>query len=668
MTDNLQKTVEIPAAMCYTDIAANERGCLERETMNRQPSTKITALYERLSRDDELQGPSNSIINQRQILEDYAAKNGFDNILHFVDDGWSGTRFDRPGLVRMMDEIEAGNVSVLLVKDTSRIGRDYLRVGLFMETLRQKGVRLIAVGENIDTDRGEDDFMPFRNIMAEWHARDTSRKVKAIYKSKGMNGKHTSSHALYGYRKSPDDKNQWLIDEEAAAVVRRVFQMTLEGYGPYQIATIFQNEKVQSPAYYLAQRDCGNHRNSVFQNPYQWWGTTVMYLLERIEYTGAMVNFKTYKTSFKDKNRKPSSPDDWVIFEGKHEAIIEPELWQTAHRLRQSAKRRRPDNLGEPHPLTGLLYCADCGAKLYNERSNSVKGKPRNNYICASYRKRTTNCTAHTVQAKKIEVVILDTLKRVSEFARENEAEFTKMVNDTFSARQDGAVKEQRKKLAAAKKRAAELDTLIKRLYENMVSGALTAKRFEILSGDYEREQAELEPLIEELQGGIASFEDSAARAANFLELTRRYRDFEELTTPMLLEFVEKVVVHERAEKRRQFTSQKVDIHLNFIGMFEVPEEEAEPAPAEIERQEKEEQKREYAREYHRRRRENGGKPVKPEDTRTPEQIAADEAAKREKSKLYQREYQREWQRKKAREKREAKAAAMQEQAQKKIA
>ena len=305
MTGNFQNKLEIPVAVCYAMDAVNEGGCLKGEPMDRQPINKeITAMYERLSRDDELQGPSNSIKNQKAMLEEYAARNGFRNIRHWTNDGWSGTRFDRPGLIQLMDEIEAGNVKTLLVKDTSRIGRDHLRVGLFLETLRQKGVRLIAVGENIDTDMGEDDFMPFRSIINEWHARDTSRKVKAIYKSKGMSGKHTASHALYGYIKSPDDKNQWLIDPDAAEVVRRVFRMTLYGFGPYQIAATLESEKIQSPSYYLAQKGMGNSKNKIHTDPYRWWGTTVCYILERREYTGCMVNFKTFKNSFKDKQRK----------------------------------------------------------------------------------------------------------------------------------------------------------------------------------------------------------------------------------------------------------------------------------------------------------------------------------------------------------------------------
>lgn len=344
-----------------------------------------------------------------------------------------------------------------------------------------------------------------------------------------------------------------------------------------------------------------------------------------------------------------------MIFENVHEPIVDSETWETANRIRQNAKRRRPNSLGEANPLTGLLWCADCGAKLYNERGFNQKGKWKDIYICSSNRKRTTDCTAHRIRTDIVNELVLDTLRTVSAYARENEAGFVRQVNEMFSSQQAGTVKSQRKKLTVSQKRRDELDRLIQRVYEDMVAGRITDKRFEVLSAEYEREQSELEQAIEELQTEVAGFEDSAERAERFLELTRRYTDFTELTAPILLEFIQKIVIHERAEKNKQFTTQKVEIHLNFIGQFPIPlapaDEEIDPEQAERER------KREYHREYQQRRKENGGKPLTPEDTRTPEQIAADEAVKREKWKDYQREYQREYQRRLAREKREAKAA-----------
>jgi len=527
-----------------------------------------------------------------------------------------------------------------------------------METLRQKNVRLIAIGDNVDTAFGEDDFMPFRNIFAEWHARDTSRKIKAIYKSKGMNGKHTASHALYGYVKDESDKNQWLVDPDAAETVRRIFRMTIESKGPSQIATILEAERVPSPAYYLAQKGMGNGKNKEYADPYRWHGTTVCYILERVEYLGHMVNFKTYKANFKDKQRHKTPTDQLVIYENAHEQIVDTETWETANRIRHNAKRRRLNDYGEANPLTGLMYCATCNAKLYNERGFTAKGKWKDLYVCSNNRKRTSSCTAHRIRTDTVKELVLETLRAVSEYARNNEADFTRQVNEMFSAQQAGSIKSQRKKLNASQKRRDELDRLIQRIYEDMVAERITDKRFEVLSVEYEREQAELEQAIAQLQTEVDSFEDSAARADNFLELTRRYTDFTELTAPMLHEFVRKIVVHERAEKNKQFTTQKVEIHLNFIERFSPPvtAETATieaPDPEQTER----ERKRDYHRDYYRRRQENGGKPLTPDDDRTPEQIAADEAAKREYWKQYNRDYQREYQRKKAREKREAKAA-----------
>ena len=652
----MKKTLATPDALCYIMDAVNESGCLKEETMNRQPDNQLmTAAYERLSRDDELQGPSNSIKNQQAMLEDYASKYNLPNLVHYFDDGISGTRFDRPGFVKMMDDIGAGKIQIVLCKDTSRLGRDYLRVGLFLETLRQKGVRLIAIGDNVDTEQGEDEFMPFRNIIAEWHARDTSRKIKAVYKSKGMNGEHTTSHALYGYVKGTGNKNQWEIDPEAADIVRRIFRMAIDGHGPSQVAAILESENIHSPSYYMAQKGLGNNKNKEFKHPNRWHGTTVSFILARVEYMGHTVNFKTYKNNFKDKRRWETPAGQLVIFENTHEEIIDPGTWETANRVRQNAKRRRTDSLGEPHPLTGLLWCADCGGKLYNERGETRTGTPIDAYVCSTYRKHTSDCTMHRTRTDAIKDLVLDTLRTVSEYARDNEADFKRQVNEMFSRQQAGAVKAQRKKLMSNQKRRDELDRLIQRIYEDMVAGRLTDKRFEILSDEYEREQAELEQSIAELQTEVGSFDDSAARAESFLELTRRYQDFSELTAPMLHEFVRKIIVHERAEKHKRNTSQKVEIFLSFIEDYVPPIVSAEDEPdlgqMELER------KREYEREYYRRRKENGGKPLTPEDTRTPEQIVGDDVAKREKWKAYNRDYQREYQRKLAREKHETKTA-----------
>lgn len=444
---------------------------IERATKNNRSAkadrtTGITALYTRLSKDDELQGESNSIAMQKKMLEDYARKNGFTNIRIFTDDGYSGTRWDRPDFVRLMDEIEAGNVSILLIKDMSRLGRDHLRVGLCLETLREKDVRLIAIGEGVDTAKGEDDFMPFRNIIAEWHARDTSRKITASYRTKGMEGRRIGSHPLYGYIHDPDCRETWIVDPEASIIVKRIFNMTINGKGPYQIARTLQSEKILCPSYYLAQKGIGNNKNKDFPDPYRWWGTTVMYILERKEYMGHTINFKTYKKSYKDKNRRHNPEDKQMVFENTHEALIDPETWETAQRCRRTI-RRIPKQAREPNRLTGLLFCKDCGAKLYNEVVEAGgRHRPKDNYTCASYRKHTTDCTAHYIRTAVVEELILTALQEVNAFVKDNEAEFLRLVTETSTAQQEQAAKTNRKRLNDNQKRITELDRLIRQIYE----------------------------------------------------------------------------------------------------------------------------------------------------------------------------------------------------------
>jgi DNA invertase Pin-like site-specific DNA recombinase len=318
--------------------------------------SKITALYERLSHDDELKGESNSITNQKRILEEYAGRNKLPNPTHFSDDGWSGTRWDRPDFLKLMDEIDAGRVSALIVKDISRIGRDHLRVGLFLEKLREKNVRFIGVGDGVDTEKGEDDFMPFRNIIHEFYVRDTSRKIKAAFRARGLAGKHTSSYAPYGYLKSKEDKNQWLVDEEAAAVVRHIFYMTMDGKGPYQIAQILEAERVEIPGAYLAKKGAGLHQHKVFENPYHWSSSTICAILKKREYLDHTVNFKSEKSSYKDKRNRYVPESEWVVFENTHEPIVDQATFNNVQRIRSNV-RRRPDGWGYVHPLTGLVYC-----------------------------------------------------------------------------------------------------------------------------------------------------------------------------------------------------------------------------------------------------------------------------------------------------------------------
>ena len=509
----------------------------------RSETEKITALYERLSRDDELQGDSNSIVMQKKILEDFAHKNGFKNIVHFTDDGWSGTRFDRPSFMKMIEEIEAGNVGAVIIKDMSRLGRDYLQVGMYTEVLfREKGIRFIAVNDNVDSAKGDDDFVPFRNIINQWYARDTSRKVAASYRAKGMEGRRTSNHPLFGYLRDPNDKEKWIVDPEASDIVQRIFRMTLEGIGPYSIAATLQAEKLFSPSYHLAQKGVGNSKNKSFDDPYRWWGTTICYLLERVEYMGHTCSFKTYKNSYRDKHRKLADKADWKITENTHEAIIDPETWEAVQRCRKTARRipKQADKQEKlPNRLTGLVFCADCNAKMYHDYcKDAYHNHPRDTYFCSSYRKHTTDCTMHFVRSVVVEKLILETLREVVSFATTNEAEFVRLITETSSAQQEEMTKANRKKLTDSKKRIAELDRLIQKIYEDNINGKLSDKRFQKLSAQYEGEQEELEQATTDLQADIDSIDEQTARTDKFLELTRRYKDFSELTTPMLYEFV----------------------------------------------------------------------------------------------------------------------------------
>jgi DNA invertase Pin-like site-specific DNA recombinase len=617
---------------------------------------KTTYLYCRLSKEDGDALESNSIGNQKKLLTDYAERNELIPYKIEVDDGYSGANFQRPGFQTMLAEVQAGNVCACVVKDLSRFGRSYLESGLYRELFHEKGVRFIAVNDNVDSAQGEDDFTPFREILNEFYVRDCSRKVKSTYRAKGLSGKPVGSHAIYGYKKSETDKNARLVDEEAAAVVRRIFQMTIEGYGPYSIATQLQAEKVECPSYYLARQGCGKQKNKDIPDPYLWYGTTIGVILAHIEYMGHTVNFKTIKKSFKTKRREMNSRDDWKIFENTHEPIVSRETWELANKLRAAAKRHK-NSCGEPRPYTGLLFCATCGAKMYNERSSSPRPHHKDNFVCSNYRKKTEMCSSHRINEEAIEALILDTLRAVSSYAITNEDDFRKKVAAMFTAQADGNLKAQKKRLAYCERRSVDLDRLIKKLFEEHALGNLNGKRFDLLCSEYEKEQADIEAESATLRAGVDSAIDSAERIENFLKLTRRYRDFSELTVPMLNEFIERIIVHERDDKWCRHTEQQVDIYLNFIGNFAIPvqPDEEQRRRDELERKI---QKREYHREYKRRRAANGGKPLKTEDTRTPAQIAADEAARKEKRKIKIREYQREYQRRLAQKRREAQAEA----------
>ena len=564
--------------------------------MNRQPNqTKITALYSRLSRDDELAGESNSITTQKRILEEYAEKNGFTNIRHFSDDGHSGVNFDRPAWKELVAEAEAGNVAVVLAKDLSRVGRDYLQTGFYTEVFfREKGIRFIAIANNIDSanqDSGE--FAPFLNIMSEWYARDNSRKLKAAFRSKGKSGKRTTNKNIYGYLKDPQDKSKWIVDETVAPIIRRIFQMTIEGIGPGKIAAVLRAEGVDRPGYHMTKIGVGDHQWSDESYRSEWNSSTVAKIIAKPEYAGHTVNLRTMKESYKDKNITWKPKEDWLIFENTHEAIVEQAIWDMAQKCR--TVKRRTDTMGEANPLTGLLYCADCGRRMYNHRSNAcvtkdkryndrpIKKKAKDAYCCSLYQIHRNDCTMHYINTESLRTLLLETIRGATVYARENETEFVKIIREASTVRQGEAAKNHKRQIAKNEKRIAELDTLFRKTYEDFAAGRLNEKRFNQLSDGYESEQETLEKQTAELKAELMQFDSDSLRADKFLELARRYTDFSELTAPLLHEFVEKIIVHE-ADRSSGKREQRVDIHLNFIGQFTAPIEAEPDADAEEKR------------------------------------------------------------------------------------
>ena len=571
---------------------------------------KITALYERLSRDDfgkddDQQRESNSISNQKAMLEEFAARQGFTNIVHFTDDGISGTCFDRPGFLAMMKEVEAGNVEYLCIKDMSRMGRDYLKVGQIMEILRQRGVRLIAINDGVDSARGDDDFTPFRNIMNEYYARDTSRKIRSTFQSKGKSGKHLTGTVIYGYLWN-EARDQWLVDPEAAEVVKRIFAMTIDGYGPYQIASRLKEEKVLIPSAYLAQHGEGVNKNKTFKDVYGWGSSTICNILEKREYLGHTINFKTRK-HFKDKKSHYVPEDEWTIFENTHEPIIDQQTFDLVQKIRGNV-RRYPDGWGEAAPLTGLLYCADCGGKMYVHRTNN--GKRISQYTCSQYTKVPcgTLCkTQHRINEDVVLSLVSEMLKAIAEYAKHDRVEFVRVVQEAQSSQQTTEVRKQRTRLATAKQRVSELEVLLCKIYEDNILGKLSDSRYATLDAQYAKEQAELTAEISALEKAVKSYETHEKDADRFIALIDKYENFDKLTIAMLNEFIEKILVHERDRKGSIQTTQEVEIYFNFVGRFVPPAfGEVELTPEELEEIRKREERKDRLHQNYLKRKASG--------------------------------------------------------------
>ena len=599
--------VEKTPRLCYTEVATDGTIAEKENPMLRQSNqTKITALYSRLSDADELKGDSRSIQNQREILEAHARKLGYTNIVHFYDDGITGVRFERDGWQQLIAEVEAGNVECCIMKDMTRFGRNHVEVGLHMETFRQKGVRFIAIGHGIDSNYPETmEIAPFINIMSEWYSRDASRKLQMVFRAKGKSGRRTTNKCIYGYVKDPQDKTKWLVDTEAAPVIRRIYHLTMEGMGPYQIARKLESECVETPGYHMSQIGVGDHQWNDEKHRYEWNPSTVTKIIAKPEYAGHTVNLRTEKQYFKDKKTTWKDKADWLIFENTHEAIVSQEIWDAAQKCR--TVKRRTDTLGEANPLTGFLYCADCGRRLYNHRCQACKTtdkrngkeiikKAKNVYTCPTYYIHRHDCSMHYITTESASAIILETIQRATAYARDNEAEFVELIREASAVRQGEAAKSHKRQITKNEKRIAELDTLFRKTYEDFAAGRLSEKRFSQLSGDYEVEQQTLEQQTAVMKAELEQFEKDGLRADKFLELAKRYTDYSELTAPMIAEFIEKVIVHE-ADRSSGKREQDIEVHLNFIGQFAPPLESEQDGDAEAD------EERAMWREYKRRER-----------------------------------------------------------------
>ena len=528
----------------------------------------VTALYARLSKDDELQGESNSISNQKRILETYARDNGFLNYRFFVDDGWSGANFQRPGFMEMMDCVENGEVKCVITKDLSRMGRNYLQVGMFTEiTFPKKGVRFIAINDGVDSAQGDNDLTPLKNLFNEWMVRDTSRKIKAVFRSKGMSGKPITSQPVYGYLKGEDGR--FIIDEEAAPVVKQIFSLCLAGNGPTKIARMLTEQEIPTPGT-LEYRRTGSTRRYHPGYECKWATNTVVHLLENREYTGCLVNFKTEKPSYKLKHSIENPPEKQAVFENHHEPIIDRETWERVQELRK--QRKRPNRYDEVGLFSGILFCADCGSVMYQQRYQTDKRK-QDCYICGSYKKRTADCTAHFIRTDLLTAGVLSNLRKVTSYAAKHEARFMKLLieqNEDGDRRRNAAKK---KELEAAEKRIAELSAIFKRLYEDSVTGRISDERFTELSADYEAEQKELKERAAAIRAELSKAQEATVNAEKFMNVVRKYTSFEELTPTLLREFVEKIVVHECSYDENGTRRQDIDIYYSFVGKVELPDE-----------------------------------------------------------------------------------------------
>lgn len=525
----------------------------------------ITALYERLSQEDKLDGESNSIANQKKILERYCRDHGYTAIRHYdEDDGYSGTNFNRPGFQRMLADIKAGKIKRVIVKDMSRFGRDYLQVGFYTDILFPDfGVHFIAVNDGVDSTRGDNEFTAIRNVFNEMYARDTSKKIRATWQSKGKSGEHLTTIPPYGYMKDPQDKKKWIIDEEAAAVVQQIFSLCVSGMGPTQICHWLERNKVLNPTFYWLSKGMkvGN-KPKPGANPYKWTNETVSRMLEKIDYLGHTVNFKTRKQSYKSKKKLWNDPSEWVIFENTQPPIIEESVFLIVQNIRRS---RRPTKMGDMGIFSGLLYCAECGGKMYQCRATNFTEEQKY-FICSTYRKGKDLCTTHSIKNVVLHEIVLKNLREAIQYVTQHEAEFVQEAADSSLRERDAEFSRKRDTLAKAESRIVELDNIFKHLYEDNVTGKLSDDRFFKMSRDYELEQENLKSMAAALRKELKQQEQQKNNVKAFVSTVKKYTDMQELDASVLREFIDHIEVSHVDKKSK---TREITIVYNFIGAFD---------------------------------------------------------------------------------------------------
>jgi len=535
--------------------------------MKQLESDKITALYCRLSRDDELAGESNSIKNQKLILSKYAQDNNFQNIKFFVDDGYSGTTFTRPAFMEMMELAESGQIGTIIVKDHSRLGRNRLVVGqLLEEDFVRLNIRYIAIMDNIDSSKGLNDFLPIQDWFNEMHAKNTSQKVRAVLKSKGESGISLANNVPYGYKKDKNDKTKWVIDEPSAEVVKEIYNLFIQGHGTFEIARILTERNIMTPAEYFIS--VGRKFPSKLQEfKHKWNATTVASILDRQEYIGDTVNFKYTIRSYKDKTKVPIPKEDWQIFKNTHEPIIDEYTWNIAKQLRNN--RKKPTRSGKKSIFSGLLFCNDCGKKMYFQ-SPVTDLNAKDHYRCSSYKKNISLCTSHWITDEVLQVLVLENIQKVISYMKNFEDLFIKEQLAKSSQDELKQIVKNKKELEQAKKRIIEIDNLFMHIYEDNISGKLTDERFRNLSFNYDREQKELKLKIEQLSKEINNTEKKTTDLTQFISNVKKYTEITELTPEILNELIEKILVHQ-AEKIDGKKVQKIDIYYRGVGIISFP-------------------------------------------------------------------------------------------------